>query len=76
MAIVRQFNQINDGLINLGNQTETIAHLTVDSEQRCLKIVTFGSPDREYRGSVSQNITLTKESLQRLKEVLDRICPN
>ena len=76
MAIVRQFNQVSDELIKLGKQTETIAHLTVDSKRRCLKIVTFGSSDREYRGSVSQNITLTDEALQRLKEVLDRICPN
>ncbi len=73
MAIVKKFNQVNDGLITLGRQTETIAHLTVDSKRRYLKIVTFGSSDREHRGSVSQNITLTEESLHKLKEVLEEV---
>ena len=72
MAIVRKFERVNKS-INLHGQSETNARLTVDNQQRWLKIETFGSENRECRGKASQNIVLNKESLQRLKEVLEEV---
>ena len=76
MAIVRQFNHVDDpSHIDLSRQKDRAANLKADINQGCLQIDTFNSRGQNP-GHITQTVTLTGEALQRLKEVLDRICPN
>jgi len=72
MAIIKDF-ECERNAVQLGRQTEAHAKIVVDGNQGCVKILTFGSAEREVGGAVSQNVTLTKDAARKLRDILNEI---
>ncbi len=68
MAIIKKFDYVYRKSIDLYRQTKLHrTDITIDERQGCIKIVTFGSENRENTGIPSQTLTFSREVLEELK---------
>lgn len=72
MAIVKDF-ECERCAVQFGRQTETHAKIVVDDNQCRVKILTYGSAERDVKGAVSQNISLTTDAARKLRDILNEI---
>ena len=72
MAVIEKFTIDEKCTIDLTRQTKTRAEIKLDVENQCLQINTFGSGKRELTDEVSQTVTFSRQSLIKLKEILNK----
>ena len=73
MALVRKFGQLEIERLQLHHEVEAKAKLFDDHGRYVLQISTYGRPDREIPGKVSQSIQLDEQGIAALRALIARV---
>ncbi|MGH2702352.1 MAG: hypothetical protein ACRDJ2_11340 [Actinomycetota bacterium] len=76
MAFITEFSELSSGSTGRDHSTCSAGwRVTERAGERVLQIDTYGSPDRQDAGTVSQSIQLDHETARALVAIINRVFP-